>query len=50
MSMNTPGSADHVAIYIGNGQIAHAANRRDGLCTGYLSDYSTKILGVKRVF
>ena len=37
----------HVAIYIGNGQIVHAANSRKGICVGN-ADYNT-ILGIKNV-
>ncbi len=37
----------HVAIYIGNGQIVHAANSRKGVCVGQ-ADYNT-IMGIKNV-
>ncbi|MBQ7774471.1 MAG: SH3 domain-containing protein [Lachnospiraceae bacterium] len=37
----------HVAIYIGDGQIVHAANKRKGVCIGK-ADYGT-IIGIKNV-
>ena len=37
----------HVAIYIGDGQIVHAANPRKGVCIGK-ADYGT-IIGIKNV-
>lgn len=37
----------HVAIYIGDGQIVHAANSRKGVCIGK-ADYNT-IIGIKNV-
>ncbi len=37
----------HVAIYIGDGQIVHAANSRKGICIGR-ADYNT-IIGIKNV-
>lgn len=38
----------HVAIYIGNGQIVHASNKRDGIKIS--SAYYTTILAVRRIF
>lgn len=40
-------TCSHVAIYIGDGQIVHAANRRKGICIGK-AGYGT-IIGVKNV-
>lgn len=46
-SSNGGKSCTHVAIYIGDGMIVHAANSRKGICT-QKAQYST-IMGVKNV-
>ena len=38
----------HVAIYMGNGQIVHAATPKHGICIG--SATYTKIIGIRRIF
>lgn len=38
----------HVAIYMGNNQIVHAANSREGIVIGDAS--YTKIIGIRRIF
>ncbi|MCR4728951.1 MAG: C40 family peptidase [Lachnospiraceae bacterium] len=38
----------HVAIYMGNNRIVHAATPRDGICIGNAS--YTKILAIRRIF
>ena len=39
----------HVAIYMGNNRIIHAANERQGICIGYNAAY-TRILSIRRFF
>lgn len=46
-SSNGGASCTHVAIYIGDGRIVHAANSRKGICTQN-ADYG-KIIGVRNV-
>ncbi len=46
-SSNGGKSCTHVALYIGNGQIVHAANSRKGVIIGQ-ADYDT-IIGIKNV-
>lgn len=42
------GKCTHVGIYIGDGKIVHAANKRSGICTS--STNMEPILGVRRIF
>ena len=46
-SSNGGKSCTHVALYIGDGMIVHAANRRKGICT-QRADYGN-IIGVKNI-
>ncbi len=39
----------HVAIYLGDGRIVHASNRRDGIKISERADYRT-IAGIRRIF
>lgn len=39
----------HVAIYMGNNRIIHAANERQGICIGYNAAY-IRILSIRRFF
>lgn len=52
-SMVQPGDiicySGHVAIYIGNGAIVHASNRREGIKITYNWQYKT-VLAVRRIF
>ena len=43
------GKIDHVAIYIGNGQIVHAANSQDGIKISPNFQY-TRIITIRRIF
>lgn len=42
------GKCTHVGMYIGDGKIVHAANKRSGICTS--STNMEPILGVRRIF
>ena len=39
----------HVAIYIGNGAIVHASNKRDGIKISYNWQYKN-VLAIRRIF
>ncbi len=47
-SSNGGASCTHVAIYIGDGKIVHAANSRKGICIQN-AEYGNKIIGVRNV-
>lgn len=47
-SDNGGASCTHVALYIGDGKIVHAANRKKGICT-QSAEYGSMIIGVRNV-
>lgn len=43
-------TADHTAIYVGDGKIIHALNEESGVVLSDLSDYSSKAINVRRIY
>lgn len=42
-------TADHTAIYVGNGKVIHALNSESGVVYSNLSDFNSEVINVRRI-